>query len=614
MKRISQFIRKALCLAVLSGINLHAGAQVVIPSPVEMTVKGKKTVRIENIDAATDPSLNLPEEGYTIDIKGSTAILRACSEQGLVWARATLAQLADDQGMVPVVKITDYPAFPLRGFMHDTGRNYRPVEMLKKEIELISSYKFNVFHWHLTDNPAWRIESRCYPQLNDPKYCPAGRNPGLFYTYDQIRDVISHARKYGVTVIPELDIPGHSQYFLTIFGVQMESPKGMKILDSLFEEFLSEIPAEDCPYIHIGSDEVRRKMNDPEGFVRHYEDMLARHGRKPLVWNPGIKPSTSTICQIWGEGDINSSNEDGKRNPYVDSSMGYLNHGNLITNIRNYFLHQMCSIDRCDGYGLGGILCLWNDVRLASPEQLLPVNGMPVAMLPFAERAWVGGSGYDREDLIEFEGKIAFHRDNFLRNWDIRWVANAHIPWKVSIPAGMNSRMEDAEWTTAWGGSVNLYKIGKEKGVKFEEQMQACLKTEIYSDSDREIRAWVSFETPSRSTRRSAGIGEQGQWETGGKIYVNGEEVLPPSPWKEPGMYAYHFSTYGYADIQNLPWTDEQLFWMREPARIRLKKGWNTVQMEAPLLYSTPFWFVSFTPVEIGTDGRITEVKNLIYR
>jgi N-acetyl-beta-hexosaminidase len=221
MKRISQFIRKALCLAVLSGINLHAEAQVVIPSPVEMTVKGKKTVRIENIDAATDPSLNLPEEGYTIDIKGSTAILRACSEQGLVWARATLAQLADDQGMVPVVKITDYPAFPLRGFMHDTGRNYRPVEMLKKEIELISSYKFNVFHWHLTDNPAWRIESRCYPQLNDPKYCPAGRNPGLFYTYDQIRDVISHARKYGVTVIPELDIPGHSQYFLTIFGVQM---------------------------------------------------------------------------------------------------------------------------------------------------------------------------------------------------------------------------------------------------------------------------------------------------------------------------------------------------------------------------------------------------------
>ena len=178
----------------------------------------------------------------------------------------------------------------------------------------------------------------------------------------------------------------------------------------------------------------------------------------------------------------------------------------------------------------------------------------------------------------------------------------------------MDSKMEDAEWASAWGGSVNVYDLGKEKGVKFEEKMKAWLKTEIYSEQEREISAWVSFETPSRSTRRSAGIGEQGQWETGGKIFVNGEEVLPPSPWKEPGMYSYHFSTYGYPDIQNLPWTDEQLFWMREPAKIRLRKGWNTVLMEAPLHYSTPYWFVSFTPVEIGDDGRLKEAEGLEYR
>ena len=144
--------------------------------------------------------------------------------------------------------------------------------------------------------------------------------------------------------------------------------------------------------------------------------------------------------------------------------------------------------------------------------------------------------------------------------------------------------------------------------------MKASLETEIYSDCDREIRAWVSFETPSRSTRRSAGIGEQGKWETGGRIYINGEEVLPPSPWNEPGMYAYHFSTYSYPDIQDLPWTDEQLFWMREPAVIKLRKGWNTLSMEAYLLYKTPFWFVSFTPLEYDAEGKITEVKGLQYR
>ena len=258
MKQISRIARTTFCIALLACFFIEATAQNLIPSPVELTYKSRKSIKIENIDAATDASLKLPEEGYTIEIKKNKAVLRARTEQGLIWAKATLAQLMDAEGKVPDVKVLDYPAFPIRGFMHDTGRNFRPVETLKKEIELFSSYKLNVFHWHLTDNPAWRIESRCYPQLNDPKYCPADRNPGMFYTYDEIREVIAHAWKFGVTVIPELDIPGHSQYFMTIFGVQMESEKGMKILDKLFEEFLAEIPAEDCPYIHIGSDEVRR--------------------------------------------------------------------------------------------------------------------------------------------------------------------------------------------------------------------------------------------------------------------------------------------------------------------------------------------------------------------
>lgn len=614
MLKLTKLTPKAICLILASCIFAEISAQEVIPTPVEISVKSEKNVKIRKIDAATDTGLNLPDEGYTLDIQGNTAVLRSKTEQGLVWARATLEQLKDADGKVPQVKILDYPAFPIRGFMHDTGRNFRPVEILKKEIELFSSYKLNIFHWHLTDNPAWRIESRCYPQLNDPKYCPADRNPGMFYTYDEIRDVIAHAKKHGVTVIPELDIPGHSQYFMTIFGVQMETVKGMKILDALFEEFLEEIPAEDCPYIHIGSDEVRRKMPDPEGFVKHYEDMLAAHGRRPIVWNPGIKPSQSTICQIWGEGTVGSTADDSGRNPYIDSYMGYLNHGNLISNIRNNFLRQMCEVDKADEYALGGILCLWNDVRQESPKQIFPANGMPIAMLPFAERAWVGGSGYDREDLIEFEKKMAYHRDNFLRDWDIHWVANANIPWSITIPQAKGAKIEDAQWISEWGGSINLYKAGQANGVKFSNEMIAWLKTEIYSEEDREIRAWVSFETPSRSTRRSAGIGEQGKWETEGRILVNGEEVLPPSPWKEPGMYSYHFSTYGYPDIQNLPWTDEQLFWLREPARIKLRKGWNTVLMEAPLHYSTPFWFVSFTPVQIGKDGRLTEVEGLKYR
>ncbi|MBR1961411.1 MAG: family 20 glycosylhydrolase [Alistipes sp.] len=622
-------LKLTLCTLLLIASVGALSAQELIPTPVEISYKGKKRVKIENVDAKVEPSLDLPQEGYTLEIKGTTALLRAKTAQGLVWAKATLAQLHDKEGLVRIVKIKDYPAFPIRGFMHDTGRNFRPVEMLKQELDLFSAYKLNVFHWHLTDNPAWRIESKCYPQLNDAKYCPAARNPGKFYTYDEIRDVIKYAKERGITIIPELDIPGHSQYFWTIFGCYMESEKGMKILDKLFAEFFAEIPAEDCPYIHIGSDEVRRKMKDAEGFVRHYEQMLAKHNRIPIVWDPGIKPSPTTVCQIWNEAIKNSIAESKDyKNPYLDSYMGYLNHSNLINNIHRNFLHQMCTVESGTERALGGILCLWNDVRLASPEQLFPINGMPIVMLPFAERSWVGGKGYGLDydmlvpspenqgyhDLVAFEKKMVYHRDHNLRDWDIRWVANAHIPWQVTIPQAKGTKMEDMQWTKAYGGSVNLYALGKQHGVKQANEMVAWLKTEIYSEEDREIRAWVSLETPSRSTRRSAGIGEQGKWETGGTVLLNGEEVVPPVAWNEPGAYAYHFSTYKYVDIQNLPWTNEQLFWMREPAKLKLKKGWNTLLIEAPLHYKTPFWYVSFTPVEVGADGRLSEVKGLQYR
>ena len=622
-------LKFVLCSLVMVCCTGVLTAQELIPTPVEVSYKGKKKVKIEQVDAKVDASLNLPDEGYTLEIKGTTAVLRAKTAQGLVWANATLAQLKDEEGLVRIAKIKDYPAFPIRGFMHDTGRNFRSVENLKKDIDLFSAYKLNVFHWHLTDNPAWRIESKCYPQLNDPKYCPAARNPGKFYTYDEIRDVIKYAKERGVMIIPELDIPGHSQYFWTIFGCQMEDEKGMKILDKLFAEFFAEISAEDCPYIHLGSDEVRRKMKDAEGFVRYYEQFLAKHNRIPLVWDPGIKPSSTTVCQIWNEAIKNSIAENKTyKNPYVDSYMGYLNHSNPVNNMPRHFVHQMCAAEKGTDRALGGILCLWNDVRLASEEQLFPINGMPLVMLPFAERAWVGGKGYGltydmlvpgpenqgHHDLVAFEKKLAYHRDHQFKDVDCHWVANAHIPWQVTIPAAKGTKMEDMKWEKAYGGSVNLHAFAKAHEGNTGKSRIAYLKTEIYSEEDREISAWVSLETPSRSTRRSAGIGEQGEWETGGKVTINGEPVVPPTPWKEPGMYSYHFSTYKYADIQNLAWTNEQLFWMREPAKIKLKKGWNTLLIEAPLHYSTPFWYVSFSPVEVGKDGRWTEVKGLQYR
>ena len=616
-----------------------AVSQVVIPTPVEMVYKSNKKVQITRVDAAVDASLKLPEEGYTLEIKGSTATLRAKTEQGLIWAKATLAQLKDESGAVPVVKIKDYPAFPFRGFMNDCARNFRPVHLLKEDLDLLSFYKINLFHWHLTDNPAWRIESKAYPVLNAARYHYQTRTPGAYYSYDDIREVMRYAKERGILVIPEIDIPSHSEYFWTIFGFQMEDPRGMKILDVLFEEFLTEIPADLCPYVHIGSDEVRRQIDDAEGFVRHYEEILAKHNRKTVIWDPGITPSSKdAILQSVRpmeslKGKIDEMVKYGKqedilvKHRYIDSSMGYVSHGSPFNNIHRYFLRPIGGVERCDNHVLGGILCLWNDVRLASPEQLMPINAMPISLLPYAERVWAGGgSDLDFEmivpgpeqqchnDLRAFEEKMIYHRDHHLKGFEPHWVASAHIPWQVTIPQPQGTPKESMTWVSVYGGSVDLYAVAVANGVQQSEKMIAHLKTEIYSDEERDIEALVSFETPSRSTRRSAGIGKQGEWETGGHILVNGERVLPPKAWNHPGEYAYHFSAYRYRDIQDIPWTNEQLYWMREPAKIHLKKGWNTVEMEAPLHYKTPFWYVSFAPVEVGADGVWREVKGLKYR
>ena len=218
-----------LLLWVLAGC-VSAYAQQLVPAPKEMKIIGTEKVSVKTVDAKVDARLRLPDEGYTLDIKGSTAVLRAKTARGLVWARATLRQLEDADGRVPRVRIQDYPAFPIRGFMHDTGRNFRPVELLKKELDLFSFYKLNVFHWHLTDNPAWRIECKAYPQLNDPQYQRKGRDEGKFYTYDEIREVIAYAKERGVTIVPEIDMPGHSKFFDTTFGCSMASPKGREVL------------------------------------------------------------------------------------------------------------------------------------------------------------------------------------------------------------------------------------------------------------------------------------------------------------------------------------------------------------------------------------------------
>ena len=594
---------------------------ILVPTPKQVTVMGERTSRINGVKEVVDTTLQLPEEGYILETSGRKAVVKARSRQGLIYARATLAQLAglepsemmnDDafkKVTVPCVNIQDWPSFPIRGFMHDTGRNFREVETLKKELDLFAFYKINVFHWHLTDNPAWRIECRAYPQLNDPQYQREGRDEGRFYTYDQIREVIAYARERGIMVIPEIDMPGHSQYFNKTFGFGMATPQGMEVLEACLKEFMQEIPAEDCPYIHIGSDEV--KVADPKGFMTFCEEIVKAGGRTPIAWFPGLPSSEGTISQIWTEKAskvIGTELQGG----YLDSYMGYLNLSCPLLNTANFYLHQLCAVNEYNGKALGGTLCLWNDVRVVDKSKTFPHNGMPEGLLSFAESSWIGGPQRSWTDYIEFEEKLIHHRDVHLKEWPMRWAANGHIPWQITVSDSNGNTI--IERTETYGGCIDLNKFCKDNGVTpGKERIEAYLTTNIHVDKDTVITAWIGFDSPARSNRKSDGIGEQGKWEFSARAFVGETEIFPAKPWNEPGKYRYHHNTW-HREPNELPYTDEQFFWTREPAQIPLKAGNNTIKLYCPRVFYANVWIAAFVPITTDSNGSISEAHGIRYQ
>ena len=187
-----------------------------------------------------DPAAPPQPEGYRLEVTSTGVVVTGRDPAGAFYAVQTLRQLAllkEGRMALALCVIRDWPAFGLRGFMHDTGRNFQEVASLKAQIDRLAAYKLNTFHWHLTDNPAWRPQSRIFPQLNDPAKRQDGRDPGQSYSFEEIRDLVRYAAARHVRIIPELDMPGHSAYFEPAFGFPMGSAQGVAVLEKLIDEF-----------------------------------------------------------------------------------------------------------------------------------------------------------------------------------------------------------------------------------------------------------------------------------------------------------------------------------------------------------------------------------------
>jgi hexosaminidase len=303
-------------------------------------------------------------EGYQLVVDKAGVQITAAGGAGLFYGTQTLLQLlpprATATASVPYVRINDEPAFRWRGGMLDVCRHFFPVSFVKKYIDFLAAYKLNTFHWHLTDDQGWRIEIKKYPKLTQVSAfrketlvgaqqtfkTPAefkydGQPYGGFYTQDQIRDVVAYAQKRYVTIVPEIEMPGHSVSILaaypelackpgkyetwTMWGVNEDIVCPSEETFRFFEDVLTEVstlfPGK---YIHIGGDEAPKTrwkesaavqaIMKKEGYTdvekvqgwfnRRIENFLTGKGKKLIGWDEilegGISPS-ATIMSWRGE-------------------------------------------------------------------------------------------------------------------------------------------------------------------------------------------------------------------------------------------------------------------------------------------------------------------------
>lgn len=232
-------------------------------------------------------------EAYKLNIDAKAITIIGSGISGVFYGLQTLKQLTNNAKNVQACSITDWPAFSWRGYMIDAGRNFQPMDLLKQQIDVIVAYKLNIFHFHFTEDIAWRLESKLYPQLTAPETMI--RNKGNFYTQNDLKELISYCKERHIILVPEIDMPGHSAAFKRAMKTDMQSDSGLAIVKNILNEFCDTF---DVPYVHIGADEVKITNKN---FLPEVITLLENRGKKVIGWEPGGKFTESTIRQLWME-------------------------------------------------------------------------------------------------------------------------------------------------------------------------------------------------------------------------------------------------------------------------------------------------------------------------
>jgi hexosaminidase len=303
------------------------------PLPVRPGRPGKAAIALDVADADEE----LGEEGYALDITADSVVLRAGTPGGLFWGVQTLRQLlparpatvhnaASPPGprgwTIPGGRIVDRPRYAYRGVMLDVARHFFTVADVKRVIELAALHKLNRLHLHFTDDQGWRLAIDSWPRLATfGGGTEVGPGPGGYYSKDDYREIVAYAATHFITVVPEIDLPGHTNAALAAYpelncdGTAPQRYTGIEVgfsalcvdkdvtyrfLDDVFREIAELTPG---PYLHIGGDEAKTlAADDYATIVNKAQEIVTAHGKIPMGWHEvaGAKLLPGTVVQFWG--------------------------------------------------------------------------------------------------------------------------------------------------------------------------------------------------------------------------------------------------------------------------------------------------------------------------
>lgn len=424
----------------------------------------------------------------TVNKDGVFIVSNDSVPEGFFYGVASLIQLlptrAGDVPLLPYCAIDDQPAFAFRGMHLDVVRHFFPVSFVKKYIDWIALHKMNIFHWHLTDDQGWRIELKSHPELTEKGSYRAGEIKGLFpgeyyerpyqafYTQEEIKEVIDYAAKRFVTVVPEIDIPGHCMAVLAAHpefsttpkepkhtaqtwgiynrqnNVLAPTPEVFKFLDDVFEEVCTLFPSK---YIHAGGDECAPKwwneceraqqfmkehnLEDAHAlqtyFMHHVQRIINGHGKIMLGWSggaEGMNPEGSVLHE-WHSWDkmpksrIDSTHQwinSGGRGHYFtsseDSTQTELTPGRWplsVKKVYDFALYPDSASIQARENLLGIEGCCWSEYCPTTWKVELQVFPRMAAL---AEKAWLGKG----DDWDDFAHRLS-HQLDLYDLWGIRY-------------------------------------------------------------------------------------------------------------------------------------------------------------------------------------------------